>query len=137
MWERTSYWIPTGIFTLFVLWRGRHDFARAWQYRHIFPAGIYWGVAFLYILSGASITFVTFGAAHLGLRLSSTPMQICAVISIGSLGAIYLLARKLATPVFNANDVPQKDRNFVHGLWGMFLLLGWAFGLVPNEATSR
>lgn len=135
MWERAPHTIFSGLFTLFilvlVLWHGRHDSARSWQYRHIFPARIYWGVPFLYILSGASITFSTFAAVDVGLSISSTPMQIFIIVSLLSMGAVYLFARKIAMPIFTANDIPQKDRNHLHGLWMIFLLVGWGVGLLP------
>ncbi len=126
-----SIFLPM-LFLLFWTRRNRHELAVAWQYRRIFPAHIYWGIALLYVLSGASFTFIVFGAQRFEMPISSAPMQIFAVVSLLSMGVVYVFARKRATPIFNANEIPQRDRNYVQGLWGMFWLPGLAIGLLPT-----
>ncbi len=126
-----SYSVLPWLLILFLLWRGRHEFAHAWRYRHIFRPRFYWGVAALYAISGAAITLSAFGAPHLQIKPASTAMQIVAGAGILSLGLVRILAGKLARPVFERNDVPQKDRNYVHGLWMMYWLLGLALGFLP------
>ena len=118
------------LFLLFRARRSQREFPVAWQYRHIFSANIYWGIPFLYVLSGASLALIALCATRFEMPISSAPMQIFTVLSLLSMGAVHLLARKFATPVFDAEEVSQRDRNYVHSFWGMFWLLGLAVGLL-------
>jgi len=117
---------------LIIVWRQRREIARAWKYRHIFHPALYWGMAGLYALSGALVTFPAFGAVHFNINTSSVAMQILTCIGIVSIGLSWMIARKLATPIFDTHSVTHGDRNTIHGLWAMYWLPGLALGLLPT-----
>ena len=88
-------------------------------------------MALLYALSSAAVTFASFGAVHLGMRATSTAMQILAGAGLLSLPLALLIARKLATPIFDQNAIAQRDRFHFHAVWMSFWMLGILIGLLP------
>jgi hypothetical protein len=127
--------ISVGIFVAAIIvsaiWRQRRDIARAWHNRRLFSLPIFWGIAALYSLSGAAITFASFGAVRLALSSASTTMQAVAITGLVALPCVHLVARKLATPIFNRDGMAQRDRYHFHSLWMGFWVLGLALGLLP------
>jgi hypothetical protein len=127
-----TYHLALLVFILLIAWRGRAQMLRAWQQRSLFRAGTCWGIAVMYVLSGASITFCAFGAAHIGLNPEAFAMQSIAVAGLVSMLLVRMIAGRLATPVFEINGISQADRKDINGLWMMFWMAGLAVGILPT-----
>jgi len=118
-------------FTVVIVWRRRDDSARAWAYRAYLSPALYWGVPALYALAGALVTGPSFG-----LDMMTPAAQGLAGVGVVSIGIVWLIARKVATPVFEAQGAPHRDRTLVHSFWAMFWLLGILLGLLPAVLRS-
>ena len=129
---RITYHLALLVFVFLIAWRGRPQMLRAWRQRSLFHAGAYWGIATMYVLSGASITFCPFGARHLGLDPEALAIQLVATAGLVSVVLVRMIAGRLATPVFEINNISQADRRDVHGLWMMFWVVGLAVGFLPT-----
>lgn len=110
----------------------RGEIARAWRYRTMFPPAMFWGVPALYVIAGVLVSAPAFGMVDLNISVSSPAVQVLAGLGVVSIAVVWFAARRLATPVFEAHAVAHKDRNAVHGLWGMFWIAGLILGVLPT-----
>ncbi len=129
MWPATT--LALLVFTVVIVWRRRDDFARAWAYRLRFSPALYWGIAALYMLAGVLVTGPSFG-----LDMMTPTAQVLAGVGVVSIAIVWIVARKLATPMFEAQGAPHRDRTVVHSFWAMFWILGIFLGLLRAVLRS-
>ncbi len=118
-------------FIFALLWKQRREIARAWLHRHMFGPALYWGIAALYAASGALVTFAAFGSVHLDIDVRGVAMQVLGGVGIIAIGIAWLIARHLATPIFEVHAVAHADRTAIHSLWSAFWLPGLVIGFLP------
>lgn len=127
-------------FVLFVIillaWRGREQTADGWRQRSVLPSGLYWSIAGLYVLSGATFSFATFGAAHLRIPVTYATLQFVAMAGVVLWAVLLWVAHRLAKPWLEGGDVPQAGRNHMHCVWAAFWPLGVGLGFLPLLFTS-
>lgn len=123
-------WFPI-LVLIVLLWRGRKETAAGWHDRHVLPAGLYWGIALLYALSGATFSFAAFGATHLKFPVSYATLQFVAMAGFIAMVMLFWIARRLAKPWLEAESVPHARRNHLHGVWAAFGVLGIGLGFLP------
>lgn len=128
-------WAP--VFVLILLaWRGREQAADGWRQRSVLPPGLYWSIASLYALSGATFSFATFGATHLKIPVAYATLQFVAMAGVVLWAALLWGAHRLAKPWLEADDVPQAGRKHMHCVWAAFWPLGVGLGFLPLLFTS-